>query len=235
MTKMSDSVDELLQETLAAKRVRLFLQSRDVDYLSESSEDGEFTQTTNGNLHINASVTWHTSSSSDSINSAIFRLRDLDIIFPQGEMTLVAGKVGSGKTLLLLALLGEARLLEGKISYATSQLIDPAQPRVGTVRVEGGVAYVPQTAWLQSCSIRWAPLIIRELTCRDNILFGLPFDVGRYRQVLFAAGLLPDLAILDDSDLTQIGERYVVIVNVSTVLAHGSQGQNPFWRPKSSR
>ena len=77
--------------------------------------------------------------------------------------------------------------------------------------------------------------MIRELTYRDNILFGLPFDVERYRQVLFAAGLLPDLAILDDSDLTQIGERYVVIVNVSTVLAHGSQGQNPFWRPKSSR
>jgi len=31
------------------------------------------------------------------------------------------------------------------------------------------------------------------------------------------------------------GERYVDIVDVSTVLAHGSQGQNPFWRPKSSR
>ena len=63
--------------------------------------------------------------------------------------------------------------------------------------VAGICAYVPQTAWLQNASIR------------DNILFHLPFDSKRYEQTLDACALVPDLAILEDGDESEIGERGV--------------------------
>jgi ABC-type branched-subunit amino acid transport system ATPase component len=60
-------------------------------------------------------------------------------------MSLIAGKFGCGKTLLLLALLGEARLVDGKISYLLSHILDPSDTSIPdwTMRKDG-VAYVPQ-------------------------------------------------------------------------------------------
>jgi ABC-type transport system involved in cytochrome bd biosynthesis fused ATPase/permease subunit len=54
---------------------------------------------------------------------------------------------------------------------------------------------VPQQAWLQNASIR------------DNIVFSSPFDQQRYDKVLEACSLLPDLAIMEDGDQTEIGEK----------------------------
>jgi ABC-type multidrug transport system fused ATPase/permease subunit len=48
---------------------------------------------------------------------------------------------------------------------------------------------------------------VQNLSLRDNILFGLPFDAALYSKVLSACGLLPDLASLPDGDQTEIGER----------------------------
>lgn len=85
---------------------------------------------------------------------------------------------GSGKSLLLLALLGEADLLAG-------QIISPRSPPDTLALfsdlpfiaekdwiVPGICAYVPQTAWLQNASIR------------DNILFNLPMNEKRYQETL---------------------------------------------------
>lgn len=107
-----------------------------------------------------------------------FVLRDLSISIPMGEMTLVCGKLGSGKSLLLLSLLGETDLLAGQIvcprtppealaAFASMAYIDPRD-----WIVPGVVAYVPQTAWLQNASIK------------DNILFSLPYDEKRYQETL---------------------------------------------------
>jgi len=41
----------------------------------------------------------------------------------------------------------------------------------GEMHVGGTVSYVPQTPWVQNLSIR------------DNILFGLPYDEEKYRKV----------------------------------------------------
>ena len=110
--------------------------------------------------------------------SGKFILRDLNASVPIGEMTLVCGKLGSGKSLLLLALLGETDLLAGQIicprtppeslaAFAALGYIDPRD-----WIVPGVVAYVPQSAWLQNASIR------------DNILFSLPYDEQRYKVTL---------------------------------------------------
>jgi ATP-binding cassette, subfamily C (CFTR/MRP), member 1 len=57
------------------------------------------------------------------------------------------------------------------------------------------VAYCPQTAW------------ISNNTLRENILFGAEFDEDRYWDAVEKACLLPDLDVLADGDLTEIGER----------------------------
>jgi ABC-type multidrug transport system fused ATPase/permease subunit len=45
-----------------------------------------------------------------------------------------------------------------------------------------------------------------NMTVRDNILFGLPYDEERYEQVIDVCQLRHDLNILDDGDMTEIGK-----------------------------
>ncbi|OXG17327.1 ABC transporter ABCC.6 [Cryptococcus neoformans Tu401-1] len=209
---LPSSVAELLQEILGARRIANFLTTGDVEYFNDTSfNSSDIITPEEGPLYVVGTVAWDvpkvyvaptsnpmTDASSDSSenNKIGFRLMNLDIRFPRGKLTLVAGKFGSGKSLLLLALLGEARLIEGKISYAVSPIMDPQTiDKNDWSLFKKGVAYAPQTPWLLSQSIR------------DNILFGLPLDIERYRSVCFATGLMPDLELLEDADLTEIGER----------------------------
>ncbi|KAK5122993.1 hypothetical protein LTR85_003559 [Meristemomyces frigidus] len=104
-------------------------------------------------------------------------LKDISLSFP-GGLTVICGEVASGKTALLQALLGELDMLEG-------QLIRPQEP----------VGYCAQTPWLQSMSVR------------ENILFSAPYDERRYKDVLDACALTPDLAEFKAGDLSLIGEN----------------------------
>ncbi|XP_054556383.1 ATP-binding cassette sub-family C member 5 isoform X2 [Talpa occidentalis] len=104
-------------------------------------------------------------------------LYNIDLEIGEGKLVGICGSVGSGKTSLISAILGQMTLLEGSIA------------------VNGTFAYVAQQAW------------ILNATLRDNILFGKEFDEERYNSVLNSCCLRPDLAILPNSDLTEIGER----------------------------
>lgn len=61
--------------------------------------------------------------------------------------------------------------------------------------LQGLVAYVPQQAWIQNC------------TLRDNITFGQQGAETWYQQVVEACALLPDLDLLPAGDETEIGEK----------------------------
>jgi ABC-type multidrug transport system fused ATPase/permease subunit len=104
-------------------------------------------------------------------------LKDISMRLEPGSLTVITGTVGSGKSNLLLSLLGQMTCVEG------------------TMRVGGKFGYVPQTPW---CA---------HGTVRDNILFGKPWDEKRYRAVIYACALERDLGLLEFSDLTEIGER----------------------------
>ncbi|KAJ3368818.1 Multidrug resistance-associated protein 1 [Allomyces arbusculus] len=101
------------------------------------------------------------------------------LAIPRGSLTAVVGKVGSGKTALLSAMLGEI--------YKA--------PNGGKVVVNGRVAYVSQSAWIMNGTVR------------DNILFGCDLDKDKYRAVLRACALDKDLQVLSHGDRTQIGEK----------------------------
>ncbi|KAL2917396.1 Transporter of the ATP-binding cassette (ABC) [Polyrhizophydium stewartii] len=120
-----------------------------------------------------------------------FVLRNLDIEFPVGSLSVVSGSTGSGKSSLILALLGEMRRMAGR-NYLPESRNAEYDPVSG---LSSGVAYAAQTAWLLNATIR------------DNILFGQPFDAQRYRNVIVACALVKDFETLDGGDLTEIGEK----------------------------
>ncbi|RKP04662.1 hypothetical protein THASP1DRAFT_33543, partial [Thamnocephalis sphaerospora] len=123
-----------------------------------------------------------------------FTLQGLNVEFFTGELNVIAGPPGSGKTSLLMALLGDMPLVQGYVHL----------PRRHRVYDEFGiphsnVAYVAQSPWLRSATVR------------ENILFGQPYEETRYRQVLHACALERDIGSLQAGDYTLIGERGVSI------------------------
>ena len=81
----------------------------------------------------------------------------------QGSLVALVGSVGSGKSSILSALLGEMNKTNGRVSMS------------------GKISYVPQTAW------------IMNTTLRENIIFGKDFDKKFYNQVIEACALRQDL------------------------------------------
>ncbi|PSS34271.1 ABC transporter C family member 10 like [Actinidia chinensis var. chinensis] len=106
-------------------------------------------------------------------------LRNINLEIRPGEKLAICGEVGSGKSTLLAAILGEVPNIQG------------------TIQVYGNIAYVSQSAWIQTGSIR------------ENILFGSALDNDRYQETLEKCSLVKDLELLPYGDLTEIGERGV--------------------------
>ncbi|WRT65384.1 uncharacterized protein IL334_002327 [Kwoniella shivajii] len=110
-------------------------------------------------------------------DDASFKIQNLEMVIPRGKIIGVVGPVGSGKSSLLQGLIGEMSILSGSITFG------------------GRLSYCQQNAWIQNA------------TLRDNILFGQPWEEDRYWRAVQDANLIPDLEILADGDLTEIGEK----------------------------
>ncbi|KAI3626411.1 hypothetical protein CBS9595_001772 [Malassezia furfur] len=119
-----------------------------------------------------------------------FQLVDLDCQFPLHALSIVVGPVGCGKTSLLLALLGELRCTAGAVTMPRAM----TAPTLGSTFATH-MAYCAQSPW------------IFNTTVRENILFGNAYDERRYRFVLEACALGPDLDILEYHDATEVGEK----------------------------
>lgn len=112
-------------------------------------------------------------------------LQNVTLTIPAGRLTAVVGEVGSGKSSLLAALLGEPDLVSGRA------LVDAAalKPAGG-----GGAGFVPQAPWAVAGTVR------------DNVLMGAPLDEDWLRDVLHAAALDVDLAAMPRGGLTRVGD-----------------------------
>ncbi|PYI34478.1 ABC transporter family protein [Aspergillus indologenus CBS 114.80] len=108
-----------------------------------------------------------------------FKLDDLTLLFPSGALSVVTGPSGSGKSLILAAILNECQFLSGQLRRPQSSAI----------------AFVSQ----EPC--------IRSGTVRDNILFGSSFDQDRYQSVVSACALDRDLELMDMKDKTEMGPQ----------------------------
>uniref|UniRef100_A0A336LPK6 ABC-type xenobiotic transporter n=1 Tax=Culicoides sonorensis TaxID=179676 RepID=A0A336LPK6_CULSO len=107
-----------------------------------------------------------------------FQLIDVNIKVRRGDVICVKGSVGSGKTSLLLAIMGHLKHNSGRIL---------------TDDIEGGFGYVSQSAWLQRGTIR------------DNIIWGSLYDESRYKAIISCCALQEDLEALG-GDKTGVGE-----------------------------
>ena len=166
LRQLPNTITVLLNAMVAVRRLETFMQEPD-------KADAEETASNSANkLEMKkASFAWP--GATEPV------LQDITLSFPIG-LNVVCGEVGSGKTALLQALLGEVDLLEGEYHRSNEM-----------------VGYCGQTPWLQSMSIR------------ENILFSAPYEESRYQQVLEACALIPDMAGFTHGDLSMIGENGV--------------------------
>ncbi|XP_016390373.1 ATP-binding cassette sub-family C member 9-like isoform X2 [Sinocyclocheilus rhinocerous] len=126
--------------------------------------------------------------------SNLSTLTDINIRIPTGQLTMIVGQVGCGKSSLLLAMLGEMQTISGKVYW--SKLPDYEILFDGSIsKNRYSVAYAAQKSWLLNATVE------------ENITFGSPFNKQRYKAVIDACSLQPDIDLLPFGDQTEIGER----------------------------
>lgn len=130
-----------------------------------------------------------------------FAMAPLTFGVKRGELCAIVGSVGSGKSSLLLGAIGEMHKVSGDVTWGAKR-----------------IAYCAQSAWIQNA------------TLRDNILFGQPWDEARYWECIERAELPADLALLQNGDMTEIGERGVTLsggqkqrVNIARALYYNAE------------
>ncbi|XP_071689887.1 ABC transporter C family member 10-like [Rutidosis leptorrhynchoides] len=163
---ISDVAAVFIEARVALTRIVKFLEA------SELKKE----QTNNVNVG-SQSVTIKTESISWNDASSKPTLTNVNLEILTGQKVAICGEVGSGKSTLISAILGEVPSIKG------------------TVQVNGKVAYVSQTAWIQTGTIR------------ENILFGSLLDDAKYEEVVKKCSLVKDIEMLPFGDQTIIGER----------------------------
>ncbi|KAL1718255.1 P-loop containing nucleoside triphosphate hydrolase protein [Schizophyllum commune] len=111
----------------------------------------------------------------------VFQLENLKMSVPKGAFVAIVGPIGSGKSSILQALIGEMRRTRGEVIFG------------------GSVAYVPQKPWIQSTTVR------------QNIAFGLEENESRLRAAIRACSLDHDIERLPMGERTEIGENGVTL------------------------
>ncbi|XP_057547947.1 ABC transporter C family member 10-like isoform X2 [Amaranthus tricolor] len=160
----------VIQARVSFSRIAEFLKAPE---LQTENVRKNTTSRKNHNIRVkSANLSW-------DINSSKPTLRNINLDVHPGEKIAICGEVGAGKSTLLAAILGEVPYTDG------------------TVEVYGKIAYVSQTAWIQTG------------TLRENILFGSSMNDMRYQETLHRCSLVKDLELLPYGDLTEIGERGV--------------------------
>uniref|UniRef100_A0A1B6D6I6 ABC-type glutathione-S-conjugate transporter n=3 Tax=Clastoptera arizonana TaxID=38151 RepID=A0A1B6D6I6_9HEMI len=167
ITQLPMLISVLIQAGVSLRRINKFMETEQLDLNSVSQDETK----EHPLIMENATFTW------DGVQKGSIILRNINMIVKEGSLVAIVGAVGSGKTSLINAFLGEM----DKIS--------------GYVNVKGKKSYVPQQAWIQN------------ETLRDNILFGKPMSEKKYKEVLRACALESDLKMLVSGDMTEIGEK----------------------------
>ncbi|GBN44248.1 Multidrug resistance-associated protein 1 [Araneus ventricosus] len=165
--ELPDAVADLIQFNISLKRLRNYFccENKDEKVVGNDPEKGETITVKK------ASFSW--TSDSDCV------LKDIDLHVPVGKLIAIIGPVGSGKSSLLSALLGEL------------------YKRSGSVDLKGSIAYVPQVTWVLNRSLK------------NNILLVKHMVEEKYNKIVDLCCLRTDLEILPAGDETEIGEKGV--------------------------
>ncbi|KAL4789715.1 hypothetical protein BDV19DRAFT_20483 [Aspergillus venezuelensis] len=191
LDQLADMVAHVQESKVSLDRVDEYLNEPETDKYAQLADEDTFEPRI---ALEKATLSWGTGKKGGDQDET-FKLIDIDVEFLIGKLNIIAGQTGSGKTSLLMALLGEMKLLQGSVHLpgGTANRAElPVDPRTGLVE---SVAYCAQEAWLVNDTIK------------ENIIFASPFDQRRYDAVIKACALERDLEILDAGDETLVGEK----------------------------
>ncbi|KAG1817496.1 P-loop containing nucleoside triphosphate hydrolase protein [Suillus subaureus] len=118
-----------------------------------------------------------------SVKGGEFQWNKQDISAALEDINLTVHKGSYGKSSLLSAIIGDMRKTEGEVALF------------------GNVAYAAQNPWILSATVR------------DNILFSHEYDEVFYNLVIEACALKPDLELLPQGDLTEVGEKGIQMIS----------------------
>ncbi len=180
-----DRIEEYLSEPETDKYTQLITRKKD--------SDGQYVIGFE-----NGTFSWGGKDMTNKAAADAFKLMDLNLKFTVGKLNVVVGATGSGKTSLLMALLGEMTQLKGDVYLpgGASREDLRVDPETGLTE---SVAYCAQQAWLVNGTVK------------DNIVFASEWDEKRYDDVIEACSLKRDLEILDAGDETLVGEKGVTL------------------------
>ncbi|KAJ7186396.1 P-loop containing nucleoside triphosphate hydrolase protein [Mycena filopes] len=105
-------------------------------------------------------------------------LKDITLRLAPRELHMVVGSVASGKSSLLMSILGETTLVQGRMAVEASR-----------------IAFASQTAF------------IYPGTLRANILLANAYDEEFYEKVIHACALRQDIELLPRRDMTMLGDK----------------------------
>lgn len=185
-------ISQIADALVAIRRIQSFLEAEEVRHGPVRADQDRTVGSARGGVSVtDSSFVWESAPVDSSLKKAEQKshttadvgkthftgLKNLNFKIPPGTLCAVVGHVGCGKTSLLHSLIGEMKKTSG------------------TVELFGSVAYCAQSAWIQN------------LTLRDNIIFGKPFDEQKYWKVIDDCALSRDLEMLAAGDMTEIGEK----------------------------
>uniref|UniRef100_A0A8D3DG65 ATP-binding cassette, sub-family C (CFTR/MRP), member 8 n=1 Tax=Scophthalmus maximus TaxID=52904 RepID=A0A8D3DG65_SCOMX len=116
-----------------------------------------------------------------------------------GKLTMIVGQVGCGKSSLLLAALGEMQRVSGAVTWNRSVTGSNCKQYSVFCKFRSAVAYASQKPWLLNATVV------------ENITFEMPMIKPRYKAVVDACSLQPDIDILPQGDQTEVGERGIIL------------------------
>ncbi|KAF4120667.1 ABC-type multidrug transport system, ATPase and permease component [Geosmithia morbida] len=198
LDQFGDMFAHVQEAKVSIDRVEEFLQEEETEKYAQLGSDNVDEKGVRRIGFRHSTLIWGARDAVADDGTQAFRLLDLDIDFKIGKLNIIAGPTGSGKTSMLLGLLGEMTMVAGRVFCPGGQSREDARedPETGLTNT---IAYVAQSAWLINANIR------------DNILFAAPFDEQRYRDVIVACALERDLEILDHGDRTLVGDKGITL------------------------
>ncbi|KAJ2079685.1 hypothetical protein H4R24_003603 [Coemansia sp. RSA 988] len=174
LSRVPQIIPKVSQAIASSRRITDFLTSGEIDFAAINCQpyNRNSSDSTDDDILVNikgGSFKWS--------SAEVPAIRDINIQCRRSEMLAVIGRVGSGKSSLVSAILGDMLKC------------------LGSASVCGSIAYVAQVPW------------ILNATLRDNILFGRNYDQRFYNLVIDACALRQDVDALSAGDMSEIGER----------------------------
>lgn len=185
MYQVTQQLQSLISAKVSLERLNDFFQNTEMlDKFEKPEETAERVTERQGQGVFMKNATFYWASAKKRIaGERQFRLQVDDLTFPEGEISIVAGPTGCGKSSFLMALLGELAFEPSGLDSAFNL------PR------SGGVAYAAQESWVMADTVR------------GNILFGQEYDEDRYKMVIDQCALEKDLELFAAGDQTELGEK----------------------------